>query len=243
MNRLFNCLLFVLFPVSAICNTGDSIHPDRMQLGVIYSPDYCYRTLKTTGESKWMAIMRDTMEIPKFGYTTGLNFIYKISTRWSAETEVLFSDKGFQTKKYAPEGRVISSTPSAKQPLKIAYLNHYYYLDVPIKLNYYIYLGKINFFLSAGVSVNTFLNQTVTTLTTYTDGSTDMNIKKTTRPSSFEKINFALTGGLGMNYNLTEKYTLKIEPVYKHSITSIINAPVKSYLYTAGMNVGISCHF
>ena len=241
MNRFFNCFLFVLIPFSVICNTSDSIHPRKMQLGVIYSPDYCYRTLKATGESKWMVAIRDTMEIPKFGYSTGVNFIYKIASRLSVETGLLFSDKGFQTKKYTPEGKINSSDPSTKHPLKIAYLHHYYYLDVPIKLNYYIYLGKINFFLTAGLSVNTFLHQTVTTLTTYTDGKTDS--KKATAPSPFEKLNVAVIGGFGMNYNLTDTYTLKIEPIYKRSITSIINAPVKSFLYTAGVNVGISCHF
>jgi len=57
--------------------------------------------------------------------------------------------------------------------------------------------------------------------------------------SGLSRINFAVVAGLGINYDLTSRLTFRVEPTYRRSITSIINAPIKGYLYSAGINTGI----
>lgn len=238
MNKLLNTLLFLIAPCLVYCTTGDSVKPEKAQIGIILSPDYCYRTLKANTDGKWMADILDTMEIPKFGYSAGFNVAYAFNPRFTLEAELLFSNKGENTKKYDLGN---TSFPNIQTSSKIVYRKNYYYLDIPLKINYYLLTGKVKFFLTTGVSVNTFLGQSTFITTEYNDGAENSYIGKTQPP--FEKINIAFLAGLGLNYDLTDRYSLKFEPIYKRSINSIINAPVKSYLYSIGLNLGIGYNF
>lgn len=235
---ILNCFLILFSSFLALANSGDSTKPEKAQLGVIVSPDYCYRSLKANADGKWMADIRDTMEIPKVGYSLGVNMAYALSERFTFEIEALFSNKGENTKKYdlgnTPFPYVLSKSA-------ISYKKSYYYLDVPLKLNYAISKGKVKFYLTGGASINTFLGQS-TIITTDASNGTETSYIGKSQPK-FQKINVAIIAGLGLNYALTDKYLIRVEPVYKRSINSIIDAPIKSYLYTVGINFGLACKF
>jgi hypothetical protein len=245
MNKICAGLFFLLLPLSLYCNTGDtikkvdSINAEKMQLGLVYSPELAYRTLRSGADGKWMKDVRDTLEIPKFGYSAGISFSYQLSNKCTFEVEALFSDKGERTKKYELANEVYGNQD--KIPSKSSFVDHYYFLDIPLKINYYLITGKVKLFVSAGASVNTFLYQRTTAIIERKDGSEE-KYSTVTHPN-FEKLNFALLFGAGLNYDLTDKYVFKLEPVFKHAITPLVNAPVKSYLYSVGINLGISYKF
>lgn len=239
MNTIICSAVFLFFSLSLFSDNGDSIpiKEGKKQFGIIYSPEYSFRTLRATTEAKPFSDLRDNIEIPKFGYSTGINFSYQLSSTCSFEVQALFSDKGEKTKKYDLKNPVIVASQD-KVPYLISFVNHYYYLDVPLKINYYLITKKIKFYLTAGISANAFLYQKTISTIDYKDGSSETSTS-VSHPD-FQKINFGVLAGFGMNYNLTDKYTLKLEPVYKHSITSIVTGPVKSYLYSAGINIGFA---
>jgi hypothetical protein len=187
--------------------------------------------LKPDEDSKWIADIRDTLEIAKFGYSVGANFVYKINKKIDVETGILFSDQGERTKKYALE-----DVPSGQEPVMYSFNFHHYYLNVPLKANYYILTGKLKFYVTAGISANVFLSQKVTSITSFGNSDSRTTSKNN---SGFSRINLAVLAGCGIKYPINSKANLKIEPVYMRSVTSIINAPVKSYLYSFGMNIGI----
>lgn len=229
-------LLLVLFPVTVFCMVRDSTNTNtdstkskRLEMRISFSPDYCFRKLKPDADSKWIADVRDTLEIPKFGYTVGFGFAYKINKKISVEAGVLFSDKGERTKKY-----ILENVPSGQHATEYSFNFHNYYLDIPVKANYFILTGKLKLYVTAGVSVNVFLNQKITSITTFANSD-----KRTTSKNDqgFSRINLAYLGGVGIVYPINTKTTLNIEPIYSRSITSIINAPVKSYLYSMGINI------
>lgn len=247
MNKFSICFFLFILPLHLFCITGDSIktgdsvpHEKKIQFGFIYSPELSYHILKANADAKFMENIRDTMEIPKFGYSAGINFSYKLTNNFSFEVEALYSDKGERTKPYDLGNSVIKESMD-KVVSKSSFNNHYYYLDVPLKINYYLINKKIKFFISGGLSVNTFLYQKISSTIENRDGSIDKT-KSISHPK-FEKINFAALVGIGLNYDLTDKYTFKIEPVYKQSFTSIVNAPIKNYLYSVGINLGIARMF
>lgn len=237
MNKLINSLLFCLIPFTAFCNTDDSVKAEKIQVGALYAPNYCYRTLKSTADASWLSDNRNSSEIPKFGFNAGLTLRYRIATRVSIGFEIVFSDKGEKTKKYPLENS-LTTNEALKAPTAISYKYHYQYLDMPVKVNYLLCTGKTSFFITAGISVNAFINRTTGITTSYDDGS-ETKTKSIQHPK-FEKINFAVLGGFGMNYDLTAKYTLRVEPIYERSLNAISNTPVKSYLYALGINFGIA---
>lgn len=222
--------------VFCLCNesvklSSDSSKEKKMEIGVSFSPDYCFRKLKPDADSKWIADSRDTLEIPKFGFSVGANFIFKINKKLALETGVLFSDRGEQTKKYSLE-----NVPSGQKPIMYSYNFHDYYIDIPIKVNYYFLSGKLKFYVTAGISAGFFINQKTTSITSF--GNSDSKTTSKVDPG-FSKVNLAALAGCGIKYPMNNKTNLKIEPLYMRSITPIINAPVKVYLYSAGLNIGI----
>jgi len=237
MRLLFTFLTII--PLTTLCQNIDTIETKKLSIGLSFSPDYCYRILKPDASGKWIAESRDSLEIPKFGYTSGLNIALQINKRITLETGFLYSDKGEKTKTFSPNWMTSSGQPDPDPslPTKITSFYHYIYLDFPIKANYYLLTQGVKFFLTAGISPNIFLKQRITSIYEYNDGHTSS--KSSSENSGFAKINLAFTAGLGLDYDLTKKLNLKIEPTYRCSITTIIDAPIKGYLYSIGLNTGL----
>lgn len=224
------CLPFILF-----CQSSDTTRSGKLEIGISFSPDYSFRTLKPDDTSKWITDSRDSIEIPKFGYTVGAFLNYKLNKKIKIETGILFSDKGEQTKKYSLE-----NTVSGQQPIKYSFNDHYYYIGVPVKADYYFLIGKLKFYITAGVSADIFLFQKITSIVSYANN--DQKTNSTSNPG-FTRLNLAVVAGCGINYPISKKINFKMEPIYRRSVTSIINAPVKSYLYSAGINIGVYKNF
>ena len=243
--KLFKTLLLLfLLPVILFCQTNDSIKmkdspkikdstkTGKFEIGISFSPDYSYRTLKTDASNQLIKDTRDTLESAKFGYSAGINVAYHFNKKLVIEAGLLFSDKGEKTKKVA-----FVDVPQGQDPIYYSYKYNYYYLDIPLKADYYILTGKLKLYVTAGVSGNIFLIQKTTEL----QGHNNSDYQKTTSTFNpgFNRLNIAVIAGAGINLKMSDKLNLKLEPIYRRSITSVINAPVKTYLYSAGINIGI----
>ena len=235
-------LLLLFFPLSTFCSTIDSlkvvdtVKASKWNLGFSFSPDYCYRTLKSDAAIADLKEIRDTLEVPKFGYTFGVNIIYYFRKKIVLETGILFSDKGERTKKLT-----FQNLPAGQSPNYYAYNFHYYYLDIPLKVDYYLLTKKIKMYLTAGLSCNILLTQKTTLREGHDNTEVVRNASNVdTKPN---RINVAVLFGAGLNYKVNEKLDLKVEPIYSRSITPINGAPIKSYLYSFGLNLGITHKF
>ncbi len=229
-------ILVFIIQSASFSQTNEQTSPNRLTLGLNFSPDYCYRTLvANNSEQQYSDVItnyRDSVESPKFGYTAGITLLYKFNKRFSFETGLKFSDKGERIKKHE-----IPVAPRWGFPTKAAYVYHYQYIDVPLKANFYIVNKKLKVFASFGFSVNIFLRDRVTSYYEYSDGSTKKN--KENGNYDFLLLNPAAMGGLGVDYNITEKINFRFEPIYRRSISPIIDAPIKGYLYSYGANFGM----
>jgi hypothetical protein len=243
-------LALLLFFPAAVFGQNDSLRLHRISVGVIYSPDYCYRTLKADASVKFIADERNDYEIPEYGFTTGLSLLIHAGKRLTFETGIQYSDKGYQTKKFD----MTWNQPAPSLPEKVSYHYHYNYFDIPFTVSYLFAGSKgvplhfmkkimrkgpvsdIGFFISGGASANVFLRQQATATFGYSDGHTsDTKLGG----NDFDRINPAFTGGIGMSYFITSRLHTRIEPVFRYSITPIKNLPIKEHLYSAGVNAGI----
>lgn len=240
MKQIFKSLVFLILPITSFCSEGDSIRSDKFQLGVTYSPEMSYRHLKATTDYNWFKKIQDDMDAPKFGFSAGINFGCILSTRLTLEIQALYANKGYQTKERIVETE-LQSGPLIKMPYLSNAVYSYRYLDIPLKLNYYLINKKVKFYITAGFSANIFLDQQTTTIIKYKDGS-ENKFKSNTKKGG-EPFNFSTLVGVGLNYNLSDHNIFKIEPAFNYSITPLMNAPIKNHLYTAGIRVGIAHTF
>ncbi len=214
-------------------NNNNNTITKRIQFGLIFSPDYCYRTLKpdASNSSKSIADSRDRLEIPKFGFTTGWSLLLQLNKRVTVETGLQFSDKGEKKKQ-----TTLISLPPDPGPINHTTVYHYNYFDIPMEMNYCFSISRLNFFVTGGLSTNFFLFQKTTSISEFSDGLTQKN---NSISGGLSRINFVAMAGLGVHYELTNKLTFRIEPTFRRSITSIVDAPIKGYLYSAGINTGL----
>lgn len=157
-SSLFFRLLIPLSLISSVVfgQTAEPVSSSKVSIGISFSPDYSYRTLHSAGSFQIGTEFRDTVEIAKLGYTAGLSLLVKLWNRVSFETGLYFSNKRYRTKSIA----LYDINPPFEEPVnRIKSSYNYYYLNIPIKVNYFILTGKIKLFASAGFSTNIFLDE------------------------------------------------------------------------------------
>ena len=83
-------IIFVLVFVSffAFGQSIETIVPKvggrSILIGVNFSPDYCFRTVKSNGNNiydQYFVISANENEMPKLGYTTGINICFRRSNK------------------------------------------------------------------------------------------------------------------------------------------------------------------
>ena len=204
---------------------------EKLSIGLFFSPDYAFRSLEADSDTSFTLNLRNDTEIPKFGFTAGVRMNYHVTERLIFETGFLLSEKGEKTKFQT----LTTQVPEPDLPDEFRIVYRYYYLDIPWKVNYTFPIGRTIIFLSGGVSTNIFLQER-TTGVSKTDGKIERSTNKGN--TNFNAIDFAFSGGLGVDYLLTEKMRLRAEPEYRRSLISIIEAPISGYLYSYGINLG-----
>jgi len=206
-------------------------------IGIIISPEYCYRHIssndETISDKTWSKLknISDSICKPTFGLTTGINFIYQKNNRFSLETGILYSRKGYET---IP---ILTVDNNLNSGLAKNY-SYFHYLDIPIKMNYTFIERKLQIYTSVGLIFNFLLKSTYKIV----PENPTMDFKTQTGNVNYtlNVFNFSPTFGLGLKYNINEKIFLKAEPVLQYAIS---NTNEKSLYYThlwsVGFNLGI----
>lgn len=208
----------------------------KVQLGINFSPDICFRTLVNKGDywSDGTVKARNKTETIKAGYTAGLNLCFHIKKKVDFEFGLQYSNKGYQnTKKFDPF--YIQLDPSV--PNEIKFISNFNCIDIPVKVNFIIGKNKIRLITSTGVTTNLFINATRTTFSYYSD-----HTEKETIEANYERpdnnINFSMRISAGIDYKINERMNLRVEPTFTHGILTLDSSPIKCYLYNGGLNVG-----
>ena len=192
-------LLILLISTLALGQSKDSIKLNGFKIGIVFSPDYCYRFLNYSASNNWVEDLRNDEEEPTFGYTTGLGFKMDLTDRWVIETGLLYSIKGEQTR----DTNLVWVVPNANLPVKSKTQYHFKYIDIPLKAQYYFGNRRVKFFLSAGVSFNIFSEKATKVISEFEDGH------KTSENSMVDlgylKFNLAALIGCGIKYDIKKK--------------------------------------
>ncbi len=217
----------------------------RFLIGINISPDYCYRTLESTNGSSisnTIIELRDKDEEFKIGYTSGLNFCYNISKNFGIESGLQYSNKGYAIKlSNFTFGDMIDPrygfvyTNGTAGPKKVKFVYNYHYLEVPARAIFSFGEKRIHFVASIGVTTNILINATQRSVFEYEEGDTKRNTID--QPYDFNSLNITPTVSIGMDYKISDKINLRVEPTLRYGLLRIIETPVTAYLWNGGLNI------
>jgi hypothetical protein len=220
--------VYFLVVIVCISSCGQTVDSDKFVLGIYYSPNISYRALSNSNITK----LRDNSEENKYGSSVGFTFGYHILQFISIETGLQFSSRGFQTKfeflKFAE--------PDTFMPENVGMLDNFYYLSIPIKLEFSKEFSKFIIFSSTGLISNILLRQNQEYNVTYKDRKETFLYNHT---NDFRKITLMSVFSIGFAYKYTNNILILMEPTFQHDIISVIDAPLKTYLWDLGLKIGI----
>ena len=220
----------------------------RLLFGVNISPDYCFRTLVNkygSSTSSDIIDLRDKIEIPKISFTAGLNICYNFSKHLGIEAGLQYSNKGYEIKNWEltfgddPNSGSASNNSAGPVPMNVKFIYNYIYLDIPIRAIYSFGEKRIHGVASFGVATNILVKATRTTILVFDNG--DVSRHTCGRQENFNFVNISPLISLGIDYRISNKINLRVEPTMRYGILTIIDAPITTNLWNAGLN--ISCYY
>lgn len=222
-------LLFCLLTAQLASAQSDA---NRLSFGITISPDICYRALDASGEEITgdIVIQREGYEKSKVGITAGLSLLYRLNDSWSLESGIHYSDKGEQTERFSI---FFVGDPNFSD---VAFRYHYRYIDIPLKANYFVRQGNTRLFVSAGVIPSIFIDHTVTT---FDYNGNDDPEKSTSSGQDLEPMLFSWTGGMGVHHRVSDALSIRAEVVHRRAINSMVDAPIKHFPISTGLQLGI----
>lgn len=235
MNKVTLLLLFVTV-LEVRSQTVVNTEIKKWELGFVFSPDFCYRSLKNNSDSDYIDNFiehRNENESAKLGLTTGFNICYHLNNKFGVEGGLQYSIKGYSTNWLMT--RTASPDPSLPVSSRAKY--NYHYLDIPIKTNVTFGENRLKFTASAGMIASFFIKEMQVMINNYSDGSRKSS---NTRTYLYDYRSAYLSATLsgGIDYAINDKIHFKAEPTFRYGITSIIDAPIKGYLWSVGLNMG-----
>jgi opacity protein-like surface antigen len=173
----------------------------------------------------------------RFNNTKGRSFGIETSvgTIVSTNNDIYYNDAISDRIQTPYTSDVFDPVKSGLQYLNNSIFQNFDYLEVPVIVRYKFIDQKIDFNLTGGLSYNLLVNNSVyTSLNSTSVGKTD-GINKLTLSSSL---------GVGMEYNLSDKLSVNLEPTFRYYISPFgVALGSKIHPYSIGLFSGISYKF
>ncbi len=237
LSILFLALPSVLFSQDKADSPKPTSAPSgKLQIGLSFSPNVSFRKLTAEESFRKLKESRDEYEIPTFGFTSGIQFLYSFHPKWSLQVGATFTKAGYQSKYET----VRVNQPEPGTPLKMKYRFEYHYLDLPVKLNYTIGRNNLKFFGSAGFCTHYFLNENYISTVVYADRTTE-SIQPTT--DTYRKLYGSILVSAGVDWQLHPQFNVRLEPIFRYGVNSINETPVRGYLWSAGLDCSVFYRF
>lgn len=113
----------------------------------------------------------------------------------------------------------------------------YNYIEVPVKVNYKFGDNKLRLIAGAGIIAGVLTSSNQTVITEFRDGRTE----EETYPGrdSYNKANISSLMSLGFDLSISDRLNLRMEPTFRYGVLEIMDTPVTTHLWSAGLNIGV----
>ncbi len=184
----------------------------------VHRVDYGYDTNDITFSSSLVA-STSTM-ITNIDYTTtSRNLVVENSNRTEVAQEFSAND-------------IVAESPSRNGRM----VQEFGYVEVPMELNYALLDRKLNIDIIGGFSSLFLINNSVTLESEGT--STEMG-----EANNLNDVNFSTNVGLGINYELSDKMKVHLEPMFKYQMNTFSATEGNFQPYSVGVYTGMSFKF
>ena len=184
----------------------------------LHRVDYGYNTDDITFSSSLVA--STSSQITNINYTsTSRNLVVESRSNPINTEEFVAND-------------IIAQSPSRSGRM----VQEFGYLEVPMELNYSLIDRKLNIDIIGGISSLFLVNNNVTLESSGT--STEMG-----QANNLNDVNFSTNVGLGVNYELTDKMKVHLEPMFKYQLNTFSDTEGNFQPYSLGIYTGMSFKF
>jgi hypothetical protein len=240
-------LLCIVISNASAQSNNDSVG-SRWSKQIVVTPNSSYREVLLRKNypdkdmeqfERQLKQMLDATQVPAFAMNAGFDFTYSCNKHLDIRTGIEISNKVLLVQKQPGCLLGPCSTPqgsSSRSTLEyISYRIGYNYLTLPLQLRLKVYKGQYTYGLLGGVNGELLLFEH-SKLIDYYDSAQIKYVHNDFLIGDYfqERIfNYSLTGGLFVEHQLKNKYTLGIEPVFNWSGRLIIGegAPVFHFFY------------
>ncbi len=223
MLRIRSGLLLLLTCIYCLVSGQENVSTfSKFMVGFNFSPDFCYSTKKIT--------IPEAQDGVKWGTTQGVSFLFKPNKKIGFEAGINYANKGYQTLGLI-YGNMIK--PQNGAITRSAEKSEFYYVSLPLKVNYMIGNGKLRFISSAGISPGVLLSSKKKQVIKYENGAILRTEEEVSR--NFKQFNLFSTISIGIQYHLKDKISIRIEPNLSYGLLQV--SPNQN-LYSIGVNVG-----
>jgi len=234
----------------------------RFKVGVMVTPEIGYRVLQADEayfchsfcnyyntyyyNNDDLLARREAAEFPRMGISAGLTMNYNFSRNIGIEVGVQYASRGYSYITTNPISEynqnplfIYGPTPNLQfYPKKLEYIYNFSYLEVPLRVVFTSGKKKLNFIASAGAAAGLLLNAQQTTYIQSFDG---IESKRTDEITYLRQFNVSPQVSLGVDYQISQYINLRIEPIARYSVRSLVDSPpytpVKTYLVSGGAMV------
>lgn len=184
----------------------------------IHKVDYGYNTNDIIFSSSLVA--STSSEITNINYNTNSrNLVVESSMSRPSSNEFAAND-------------IVAQSPSRSGKM----VQEFGYLEVPMELNFNLLDRKLGVNLVGGISSLFLVNNSVTLESA--GSSTEMG-----EANNLNDVNFSTNLGLGINYKISEKMKVHLEPVFKYQLNMFSDVEGSFQPYTLGVYTGMSFKF
>ncbi len=229
--RVILLTFIFLFSFYSFSQTLDTTYKRKLSIGFTISPDLCYRIMLSDNSD--LVKQRNETDNSKIGFTSGLRLMYNINGRWAIESGILFSKKGFNS--------VFDMISMNGEEFVRKYFFDYYYIDLPIKMNCFLTLQRLNFYITFGTTINFFIDSNTKIIIESSDGST--REESPMGDPDYNILTISPVIGFGFDYYFSRRINMRIEPSYSQSIIPVLNGNIDTFLLSFCINAGIFYNF
>jgi len=198
----------------------------KLAFSAFFSPDYSYRTLSSSDSlNNLYKDIKDNHEKALYAYTSGINVSRKLFSIFAIETGLNYNKRGYVFD---------SASTTGNYTINQSYI--YNYLQIPVRLKIFIPKGRYNFYITGGVS-GMMLVDALKSSTETKNGLPSVSQEKLTN-AVVNRFNYNMLFGVGLDYRITKRFYLKVEPTFSKTLDSIRKDKLSTYLYSGGVNLG-----
>lgn len=248
----FNGIILLIFLISRTGSGQDTTRSNtsnltaKLLLGINFSPDYCFRSVNYQDGYRQAASFTNK-QIPKFGFTSGINLKYNFSKHFGIQFGLQYSSKGYAFDlsdltfgdMIDPRFGFIYQTQTLFEGTPAKFVYNYNYLDIPLIVEFIFVKNKIHFITGIGITTNILLSTSETAVSKNING--DSKCYTFDMIGDYNALNISPTISAGVEYRLCNKINLRAAPTFQYGLIELIDSPIHTHLWNAGFN--ISCFY